>query len=74
MKITLEYEGVGGEVDAKRALNASAAYGVLQDFDNYLRGRLKHETLTEDVYKNLQEARDKLYEMLGLYNVDLWED
>lgn len=45
------------------AQNGSAYLGILQEFDNYLRGRLKYEDLPEAVDKALQDARDKLHEI-----------
>jgi hypothetical protein len=37
---------------------------VLHEFDQYLRGRLKYEdNITDDAYKAVEEAREKLWEM-----------
>ena len=37
---------------------------ALEDMDSYLRGRLKHEELTPDAAKALDEVRQKLHEFL----------
>jgi len=37
---------------------------ALEDMDGYLRGRLKHEELTPDADKALDEVRQKLHEFL----------
>jgi hypothetical protein len=37
---------------------------VLHEYDQYLRGRLKYEeNITDDAYKAVEEAREKLWEM-----------
>jgi uncharacterized protein (DUF1800 family) len=38
---------------------------VLEDMDNYLRGRLKHEDLPEDVAAALDAAREHLYALVA---------
>lgn len=45
---------------------------VLWNFDQYLRGKLKHDsTLSDDAYSALEEAREKLYSLLQDSNLDL---
>jgi hypothetical protein len=38
---------------------------VLEDMDNYLRGRLKHEDVSEDVAVALDAARERLYTLVA---------
>jgi hypothetical protein len=38
---------------------------VLEDMDNYLRGRLKHEDVSEDVATALDAARERLYTLVA---------
>jgi hypothetical protein len=45
---------------------------ALEDMDGYLRGRLKHEELTPDAAKTLDEARQKLHECLSERGLSLW--
>jgi len=45
---------------------------ALEDMDGYLRGRLKHEELTPDAAKALDEARQKLHEFLTKRGLSLW--
>ena len=45
---------------------------ALQDLDNYLRGRLKYEELTEPVDEALQLVRDKLHEICGEHDIKVW--
>ena len=45
---------------------------ALEDMDGYLRGRLKHEELTPDEAKALEESRQKLHEFLSERGLSLW--
>jgi hypothetical protein len=45
---------------------------VLEDMDGYLRGRLKHEELTPDEAKALDEMRQKLHEFLSERGLSLF--
>jgi len=45
---------------------------VVEDLDNYLRGRLKHEDLSEDADKALDAARQRLHEFLAERGLSLW--
>jgi len=45
---------------------------ALEDMDGHLRGRLKHEELTPDAAKALDEARQKLHEFLSERGLSLW--
>jgi hypothetical protein len=38
---------------------------ALEDMDNYLRGRLKHEDVSEDVAVALDAARERLYTLVA---------
>jgi hypothetical protein len=38
---------------------------VLEDMDNYLRGRLKHEDVSEDAATALDAARERLYTLVA---------
>jgi hypothetical protein len=45
---------------------------VLEDMDNYLRGRLKHEDVSEDVAVALDAAREHLYALVSERGLSLW--
>lgn len=45
---------------------------VLEDLDGYLRGRLKYEDLPQDADKALDEARQKLHELVVERGLSLW--
>lgn len=44
---------------------------VLWDMDQYLRARLKYEELSEKEYEALQQARDKLWELINEEGIDI---
>lgn len=71
-KITLEFDSIEEAEELNMALNGGKYLAVLQEFDNYLRGRLKYEDLPEEIDAALQLARTKLHEELGGYNLSLW--
>lgn len=61
------------ERDELRQMMQVGSYSsVLQDLDNYLRGRLKHEELAEPVAEALQLVRDRLHEFCGEYDIKVW--
>jgi hypothetical protein len=45
----------------------------LWDFDNYMRGKLKHGDLPEGGYKVLDEARKEFYDLMNQRNISLNE-
>ena len=45
---------------------------ALEDMDAHLRGRLKHEELTPDADRALDEARQKLHEFLSERGLSLF--
>jgi len=45
---------------------------VVEDLDNYLRGRLKHEDLSEDADKALDAARQHLHALVAERGLSLW--
>ncbi len=64
-KVTIEFDSIEDKEEMEMCLNALKWYSLAWDLDQYLRGRLKYEdNLTEDAYKALDEARDKLHELL----------
>jgi len=56
-----------------RAIKATDMAVVLWDMDQYLRGLIKYGELDEPVYKALEEARDKLHQLMNERVVDLDE-
>jgi hypothetical protein len=63
-KVTIEFDSIEDKHEMEMFLNGMKWYLLAWELDQYLRNRLKHEILSEDAYKALDEARDKLYELL----------
>lgn len=59
-KAILEFNLPEEQEDHKIALHGLDYKIALEDMENYLRGRLKYEGLSEEVRNALQEARDHL--------------
>lgn len=71
MKATFEFslpEEMAEYDDHRRGPTFLAA---LQDFDNWLRGQVKHGTYTQDGYDALEKTRDQLWEILNDHGVDI---
>ena len=66
MKITLEFDTIE---EAQLAINGSKYAAAIFEYDQYLRGKLKYETLQEDMYIAYQDSREKLREQLSEYNL-----
>jgi len=66
MKIVLEFDTIE---EAQLAINGSKYAAALFEYDQYLRGKLKYETLPEDMYIAYQDSREKLRENLSEYNL-----
>lgn len=70
MKATLNFTLPKERQELRNAERASETIGALQEYDNYLRSRLKHEDLPSAVHTALEEARAKLHECVPY----LWEE
>ena len=66
MKIVLEFDTIE---EAQLAINGSKYAAAIFEYDQYLRGKLKYETLPEDMYISYQDSREKLREKLSEYNL-----
>jgi len=66
MKIVLEFDTIE---EAQLAINGSKYAAAIFEFDQYLRGKLKYETLPEDMYIAYQDSREKIREQLSEYNL-----
>lgn len=71
-KVILEFD-IYEEQDAyQNALSGTKYLGILQEFDNYLRNRLKYEELPSDVHTALSEARARLHEEAEGRGASIW--
>ena len=66
MKITLDFDTIE---EAQLAINGSKYAAAIFEYDQYLRSKLKYETLQEDMYVAYQDSREKLRENLSEYNL-----
>jgi len=66
MKIILEFDTIE---EAQLAINGSKYAAAIFEYDQYLRGKLKYETLPEDMYIAYQDSREKIREYLSEYNL-----
>lgn len=64
-KVILEYNIPEEQDEFDLAYNGARLAVIVEDFDEYLRRKLKYESdsLTEEQYKLYQEIRDKLTEL-----------
>jgi hypothetical protein len=67
MKAFLKFDFPDDRAEYEQMMNGPAAFAVLQDFDNYLRGIIKH---TDIETMDVQELRDKFHEMCD--GLDIW--
>lgn len=47
------------------ALDGSVLRGNLQEFDNWLRGKIKHDGIHADEIKVFEQVRDRLYDIFN---------
>lgn len=72
MKATLEFNLPEDREHHITAVQSVDFKSAIQEYDNYLRGLLKHAELSDDAYKAYDDARTKLHEYLNDENINLW--
>ena len=75
MKGTLEFnlDDAQDEAAHLRAVKATDLAIALWNMDQYLRSQTKYGELNEHAYTALQDARDKLHEIMSDHSIDLDE-
>ena len=63
-KVTIEFDSIEDKDEMEMCLNGMKWYLLAWELDQYLRGRLKYSELSEEVYKELSETREKLHEIM----------
>lgn len=63
-KMTIEFDTIEDKDEMEMCLNGMKWYLLSWELDQYLRGRLKYSELSEEVYKELSETREKLHEIM----------
>lgn len=71
MKAILEFSLPEEQDSFKTACNAVSYSLVLWDLDQFLRGKIKYEPLTEEKEAIYQELRDKLHELANEHEVSV---
>jgi hypothetical protein len=66
MKIVLEFDNIE---EAQLAINGSKYAAAIFEYDQYLRNKLKYETLPEDMYIAYDDSREKLRSHLSEHNL-----
>lgn len=65
MKAKLEYNLPEDRYDLSCALKGVALRSVMIDILDYLRGKLKYEEMSDEVYNTYEEVQSKVYELLS---------
>lgn len=72
-KATLEYDLPEESKEFETAINGNKYISCLQDFDNFLRNKIKHADLPEEVLHAYEECREKLYEIAEGDGFSIWD-
>jgi hypothetical protein len=64
-KVTIEFNTIEEQHELELCINAIKWHSIVWDYSQYLRNRLKHEALSDDAYKAIEEVREKLHELLN---------
>ena len=67
--VTLKFNLPDEQEDFQSAVKGGEYRLAMSEFDDYLRKRLKYETLDEPVYQALQAARDQLRHQLEIFDL-----
>lgn len=67
--ITISYDLEGSEEKLLRMVNVDAMYAAVENFDQWLRNKIKYQDAA-----HLESVRDKLYDCLGQYRLELYND
>jgi len=71
MKVIFTVEGET-EYDLRVYTQATAMWSTIWELDQYLRGEMKHGTLTDAEYNAYDKIREKLHELLNENDVKLF--
>jgi hypothetical protein len=64
-KVTIEFNTIEEQHELELCINASKWYNIVSDYSEYLRTKIKYGELSDDAYKAIEEAREKLHELLN---------
>jgi hypothetical protein len=63
-KVTIEFDSIEDQHELDVCINGGKWYSLAWEIDQYMRSRLKYSELSEEVYKELDDAREKLHEIM----------
>jgi hypothetical protein len=64
-KVTIEFNTIEEQHELELCINASKWYSIVWDYSEYLRTKIKYGELSDDSYKAIEQAREKLHELLN---------
>jgi hypothetical protein len=64
-KVTIEFNSIEEQHELELCINASKWYSIVWDYSEYLRTKIKYDELSDDAYKAIEEAQEKLHELLN---------
>jgi hypothetical protein len=71
MKANLIFDLPKDQYEYYRAINGSAALGIIHDFDQWLRSEIKYGDHSEEKHKALELCRKELFKLINAENIDL---
>lgn len=63
-KVTIEFDSIEDNDELTMCINGIKWYSLAWEIDQYIRSRLKYSELSEEVYKELDDTREKLHEIM----------
>lgn len=63
-KVIIEFDTQEDSDELTMCINGIKWYSLAWELDQYMRSRLKYSELSEEVYKELSETREKLHEIM----------
>ena len=74
MKAVLKYNLPEEDREFKNAVNGNKLITIIEDVDNYIRGKMKYSVgLTEDQMDTYEDVRSYLHNLLDDNNINLFE-
>ena len=71
MKAVLKFKMPKDQYDYYRAINGGATFGIIHDFDQWLRSEIKYGEHDEEKHKTLELCRSELHKLIQAENIDL---
>ena len=72
-KATIEFDLPEESNEFQTAINGAKYIACLQELDNFLRGKIKYNELSEEAYNSFEECRNKLHELATDDGFSIWD-